>query len=185
MMKMKTLGVILSLVVFTLVLYGCPAPQPPGSGTEPTPTPTPTTSFTLNASTLQSTYNIGESVIVSVLSSKPCYLSMFNIDTQGVVTQIFPNNLAMNNYMEGGQMYHLPSQTDRFRLRVTGPAGTERIRVIATLQNVGIVVPRDFTNADFPVFKGSVEEFDRLIDQQLGSLPESDWTQTNITFQVQ
>ncbi len=181
MMKIKTLGLMLSVVVFTLLLYGCPPPQPPG----PTPTPTPTASFSLDVSTLQSSYQIGESVIVSVRSDQPCYVTMFNIDTAGVITQIFPNNLAPNNYIDGQQIYHIPSQSDRFRLRVAGPAGTEQIRVIATLQNVGIVAPREFTSADFPVFKGSLEEFERILEQQLAQLPVSDWTQTSITFQVQ
>ena len=183
---MKKFAVVSSLLLLIAVVFvGCAAPPPP----EPEPTPPPDSmpqqpALTINASTDKWAYAIGEELVVSVRAEQPCYVTIFNVSPDGIVTRIFPNGLASNNYIQGQQIYHIPNPSDRFRLQVTRQRGGERLRVIATLENVNIVAPR-LTNESFPVFNGTPEQFDEAIDQQLATLPAASWADTKLMFQVQ
>ena len=124
---------LLSLLFVVVVFYGC-ASAPPQPEPTPTPEPTPEPGFTIDARTHKAAYNIGEEVVISIRADESCYVSIFNLSADGSITRLFPNGLATNNYIQGQQIYHVPSQADRFRLKVSGPRGTEQIRVIECLQ---------------------------------------------------
>ena len=112
---MKKFAVVPGMLLLVIVvLFGCASPPPPTPDPTPTPEPTPEPSaFTIDASTDKMAYNIGEELVVSVRSEQPCFVTIFNASPDGVVTRIFPNGLATNNYIQGQQIYHIPNPSDR------------------------------------------------------------------------
>ena len=106
---------MLSMVIF---LTGCG-----DSTTSPN-----TLSVTLSSD--KTVYRIGENVVLTVWASADCYLTLYDTDATGVTTPIFPNSMASDNLLTGGQTYRIPAESDTFDFVVTGPAGTERIRAV-------------------------------------------------------
>ena len=195
-MTMKMLhGVVASLMMLSLALNGCYSGGNPYDPNKPTPTPTPvpgatptptpgTAQLQITAQTDKIAYNIGEEMSISVQTSKAAYINVFDITPDGVVTRIFPNSYAVNNYLQAGQTCIIPSTNDPFKLKIAGPRGTERVRVVATTDSVNIVPARDFTGDSFAQYNGTVAQFDQAIDEQLARLASGSWGNVNITFQV-
>lgn len=199
-MKMTRLVVLTSLTVlmFVVALNGCysgdnpynpgdPTPTPTPGGGDPTPTPTqPPSALYIEATTDKIAYNVGEEMVIRLTVDQSSYLHIFDITPDGQVTRIFPNAYAINNYVQGGQTYIIPSTNDRskYTLRITEPRGTERLRVVATLDNGNLVPERDFSGGAFAKYNGTAAQLDQAIDQQLSKLPAGSYGSVNITFQV-
>ncbi len=200
-MKITRLVLLTSLTVlmFVVALNGCysggnpygpgnPTPTPtPGAGTTPTPTPTQSPSaLSLDARTDKIAYNVGEEMTISVLVDKASYIHIFDITANGDVTRIFPNGYAINNYVQAGQTYIIPSTNDlnAYRLKISEPKGTERIRVVAMTDNGNLVPERDFSGGAFAKYNGTAAQFDQAIDQQLATMSAGSYGSVNITFQV-
>ena len=93
---MKKLCMVLSLVLLVVVLHGC--------YTAP-PSPPP---FTIEVKIDKDVYRIGEMVVITVRASQTCYLTLYDISTEGKVTQIFPNKYAQDNWIQGGDRLSYP-----------------------------------------------------------------------------
>ena len=89
------------------------------------------TNLTLDLSIDRGLYHIGEKFILIVQASMDCYITVYDIDTQGITRQIFPNEWKSDNLIRGGQTYRIPSESDSFDWVVTGPIGVEQIRAEA------------------------------------------------------
>jgi len=87
--------------------------------------------FTIDISSDKSVYHIGEKIVFTVQASLDCYLTLIDTDTQGNVTQIFPTQSSSDNFLRGGQVYRIPSETDTFDWIIVGPPGTEQVQAIA------------------------------------------------------
>ena len=193
-MKMIRLMLLTSLtvVMFVVALNGCYSggnPYGPGNPTptpvSPTPTPAPSALY-IDATTDNIAYNVGDEMTIRVTVGQSAYLHIFDITPDGQVTRIFPNAYANNNYVQGGQTYIIPSTNDRskYLLRISEPRGTERLRVVATLDNGNLVPERDFSGGEFAKYNGTAAQLDQAIDQQLSKLPAGSYGSVNITFQV-
>lgn len=80
------------------------------------------------------TYGIGDEVVITVNSEQDGYLYLFNVDTKGEISCIFPNQYQKSNEIKGGQDVVVPDPKDRqFRIKTTDP-GTEVIKAIVTKQ---------------------------------------------------
>lgn len=79
----------------------------------------------------KSQYNPGERLNVYFRTSKDAYIYIFDIDTVGNVSLIFPNIYSEYNYKRAGQTYSLPDNS-RYNLTIGGPAGVEQLVLIAT-----------------------------------------------------
>ena len=193
-MKMTRLVLLTSLtvVMFVAALNGCYSggnPYGPGNPTptpvSPTPTPAPSALY-MDATTDKIAYNVGDEMTIRVTVGQSAYLHIFDITPDGQVTRIFPNGYAINNYVQGGETYIIPSTNDRskYLLRISEPRGTERLRVVATLDNGNLVPERDFSGGEFAKYNGTAAQLDQAIDQQLSKLPAGSYGSVNITFQV-
>lgn len=171
--RMKKFCLVLSLVLFVVVLYGCytaPPPPPP---------------FTIEVKADKEVYHIGEMVIFAVRASQSCYLTLYDISTKGEVTQIFPNRYAQDNWIQGGTVYRIPDKQDSFDFEITGPPGMERVRAIGTLENVNFFESRKIDATEpFPRILQKPDQFDHSVSQKLDTIPRENWTEASITFQV-
>ena len=101
-----------ALVIFSLIalLYGCTPATPPLA-------PSPE-AFTIDVKVDKPIYTIGENIYITVQSSQNCYLTLYDISTEGEVTQIFPNRFAADNLIQGVQVYRIPDETDQFDFEI-------------------------------------------------------------------
>jgi hypothetical protein len=131
-------------------------------------------------------YRVGENIVISVRSNQSCYLTLYDISTQGEVTQIFPNQYASNNFIEANYTYPIPDQDDTFDFEITGPGGTERVRAVCTLENVNLVDSSkvDSTTAYPRIRQETRGEFDDSLDHKLSVMPSERWAEASVTFQV-
>jgi hypothetical protein len=79
---------------------------------------------------------IGEPVVFGFSTDKDCYVAVIDLGTSGNVTLLFPNKWHTNNKAEKGVKYSIPPQKSDYLLRVKGPAGTERVKVVACLDPI-------------------------------------------------
>ena len=77
-------------------------------------------------------YYPGEQINVNVEVTRDAFLILYNIDTRGRLTILFPSSPWDDNFVEAGDVITLPRRWDEFDWTVEGPAGTEYIQAIAS-----------------------------------------------------
>lgn len=176
---MKKYFLPISVLLFSLILLSScyRAPQQP-------PHAVP---FTIEVKVDKPVYRIGEKVTIIVRANRDSYLALYDISTQGEVTQIFPNCYAEDNLIQGGQVYRIPAETDEFDLKVVeGPPGMERVRAIGTMENVNLFDHQPCGSDEvFPKISKNSKRFEDSLNQKLGVIPSEQWTEASITFQIQ
>jgi hypothetical protein len=81
-------------------------------------------------------FRIGEEVVFGFSADKECYVAVIDLGTSGNVTLLFPNKWHTNNKAEKGVEYTIPPKQSDYTLKVKGPAGTERVKVVACLDPI-------------------------------------------------
>jgi len=128
-----------------IVEPGTPPPPPP-------PAPPVDYGFDVDVWTDQRAYNPGDLIRINFRATRPCYVYIFDTDTRGVTHQIFPNYFDADNLVFPGRRYFIPDS--KYRLRVTGPPGTEQLRIVAVrYRAVGFEKQHRFNAQDpFPTY---------------------------------
>ncbi len=165
-----------------VIVSSCAAPRP-------TPTPTPT-AFNVEVKVDKPVYRVGEFIYITARATQECFLTVYDISTLGEVTQIFPNRFASDNKIQGNTFYRLPAESDKFDFEVTGPPGTERVRVVCTKQNVNLFKEQQLKSESsktqvFPEISNKQAPFEQDLEKQKSQVPSNQWTEASITFQVQ
>ncbi|MBI1924625.1 DUF4384 domain-containing protein [Candidatus Poribacteria bacterium] len=83
-------------------------------------------------------YQIGEVATFGFTSERDCYLTVLNVDTEGVVTMLFPNKYHPSNEIAANVNYTIPSPEMKFRIRAKAPAGKQLLKVIATTAPINL-----------------------------------------------
>lgn len=93
-------------------------------------------------------FSVGEKAQFFVSSDKDCYLIILNLDSQGGMRVLFPNQYFKNNFIKAGQVIKIPDEKmgQKFELEFGEPVGEEVVKVIATqkplkLEDVGLAHP--------------------------------------------
>ena len=82
-------------------------------------------------------YGKGQLVKVYLKSNKPFYGRVVYKDADGKLLQLLPNPYRTENYFNGGTVYELPGNGDRYLLEVTPPFGSESVTVYASTAPLG------------------------------------------------
>jgi hypothetical protein len=86
------------------------------------------------------TFRAGEAVVLEVSASRPCHLIVLNLDSEGHIGLLFPNEYDGENRIAADERVRLPRPGKPFEIRVepAGPASPsrEQLLVIATLDDV-------------------------------------------------
>jgi hypothetical protein len=77
-------------------------------------------------------YYPGERINVNVEVTRDAFLILYNIDTRGRLTILFPSSPWDDNFVEAGDVITFPRRWDEFDWTVEGPPGTEYIQAIAS-----------------------------------------------------
>jgi hypothetical protein len=93
-------------------------------------------------------FKVGEKAQFFVSSDKDCYLIILNLDSQGGMRVLFPNQYFTNNFIKAGRIIKIPDEKmgQKFELEFGEPVGEEVVKVIATqkplkLEDVGLAKP--------------------------------------------
>lgn len=167
------------VVLVGLLVHGCMYPQKP----PPPPQPQP---FTVRIEADKTVYRVGETIAFTVQVNRDCYLTLYDISTEGEVTQIFPNRYTSHNFLEANKVYRIPEAADPFEFEVLGPAGLERVRAVATVENVNFFEDSKTRDQDevFPRIQQSPPQFNQNLDRKLHVIPTERWTEASFTIQI-
>lgn len=88
-------------------------------------------SFSASIWTDRSNYNPGDRLTAYCRVSRDAYIYVFDVDTTGSVSLIYPNIYSDNNYKRASTTYTLPDNA-RYNLTIGGPSGTEQLIMLAT-----------------------------------------------------
>lgn len=98
------------------------------------------------------TYLIGESIKISASTNRDAYVYLFNVSSDGEVTQILPNRLQSGgNFIRASTTVTFPSVGDQFTFDIDGPVGLNKVLALASLTELNL---NQVTN-----FKSNQESF--------------------------
>lgn len=82
----------------------------------------------------QRDFRVGEKARFYFSSEKDCYLVMLNLDSQGNIHILFPNQYFKDNFIRAKQVVEIPDKKmgKKFELEFGEPVGEEVVKVIAT-----------------------------------------------------
>lgn len=110
-------------------------------------------------------YRPGDRLRVSFFVSRPAYVYIYDLDTEGRVRLIFPNRYEMDNFVQAGT-HTIPRRAYSFV--VSGPPGAEYLQIIATLQPLKeLAPPSSFERDAFPRLGDSAVEVKRRVEGML------------------
>lgn len=76
-------------------------------------------------------FKVGETLVVNVTANTDCNLVIFNYDSQGTLTQIFPNEFQQSSFVRNGETVQIGGPESQFDYTIEGKGGAEKIFVYA------------------------------------------------------
>jgi hypothetical protein len=92
------------------------------------------------------TYTFGENVVIRVRSEKEGFVTLYDLDSQGNVTLLFPNGFTISNRIAAGQLLTVGDANDPFEIKAQGVPGRETVIAVFTPQDTalpGVAALRD------------------------------------------
>lgn len=78
-------------------------------------------------------YRQGEKIIISFRTDRDGYVTLYDIDTRGQVSIVFPNREQPSNFVRANQTYSVPNRNYSYDLIVEGPEGIEYVDAVASV----------------------------------------------------
>lgn len=119
-----------------------PAAPPPESRTEtssPAPLPQAAAPLTVRIWSPKTAYRAGEKIEIFLQGNRDFYARIVDINGQGEIVQLLPNDYRTSSFFHGGRTYKIPDREDRFELTASPPFGKDRIVVYASEVPLGEV----------------------------------------------
>lgn len=90
-------------------------------------------------------YGENERVRIYLRGNKPFYGRVVYCQTDGALVQLLPNPYRQQTHFNGGTVYELPTDEDRFTMETSAPFGNERVTLYASTAPLGdiSVIPVD------------------------------------------
>lgn len=113
--------------------------RPAGHEPKTTKIMSPDAPLTVKVWTPRKQYGHGEEVKVFVMGNRDFYARIVNIDSEGNIIQLLPNDYRDINLFKGGKVYRIPDAEDHFKIRVSPPYGEDQVVVFASNVPLGEV----------------------------------------------
>lgn len=85
----------------------------------------------------KNSYTKGEKISIHIKGNRSFYARIVDINGDGNIIQLLPNDYRRSSFFEGGTTYTIPNEEDRFDLSVSPPYGTDKIIVYASEDPLG------------------------------------------------
>jgi len=135
------------------------------------------------------TYRIGDEIRLYTSVNESAYVYLFNVNPDGSIDQILPNRLQSGgNYVRKGEVRAFPSSSDNFVFNVGGPAGLNRVLVVASRRALNLSELSTFRSGDpFATVKpqGSqqlAQALSIVVNPVQKPIPQQDWISDTVTF---
>jgi hypothetical protein len=79
-------------------------------------------------------YYPGQRIRVYFRASRDCYVTIYNVDTQGYVHLLYPAASSDEHFIMGGVTYRVPSRRAPYDLIVAGPSGIEYVEAVVSME---------------------------------------------------
>jgi len=120
----------------------------------------------------------GDIVHISFEADRDCYLTLMDLNTEGQIVRLWPNDFSgTDNRVPANTVRQFPATNDKFRYRIAGPAGTERIIAYATSKPNQILTEQEFRGMQtkgFKQFAGNAKNLAIEFGQNTDQLAASD-----------
>jgi hypothetical protein len=118
------------------------------------------------------TYAVGEPVRIWVETNKDAYVTVLNTDPGGETTQLFPNQYQSENLIRANRAVEVPDPDSRSRIVVTGDAGDELLKIVASTSPVSLFEAQQLSGAGaFQVVRTQAERTARSLSVVMGERP--------------
>ncbi len=91
----------------------------------------PVVTASLDHSGTSPKYKVGDKMVINVKAHQDCNVVIFNYDSTGTLTQIFPNDYQQNGYVKAGDSVEIGGTNSEFDYQIAGQGGSEKIFVYA------------------------------------------------------
>jgi len=134
----------------------------------------------------QDSYQIGDKITFFFRSEQDCYLTLFNLGTSGSITILFPNKLFQDNLIKAGQTYTIPGAAYSFEYMLSGPAGVEKIKAVATTEKINLM-ELDFSQNNrifYSTDRSAAAKDIQIVEKRLKEMTLIGWATTTCEFTV-
>jgi hypothetical protein len=104
----------------------------------------------------------GEELNLSFTADRECYLTLMDIGTSGNILRLWPNDYSgQDNRIDSNTVRKFPGPQDKFKFRIAGPDGVERLIAYATSEKGKILTEQEFQqlkNTGFKEYPGSAKD---------------------------
>lgn len=91
----------------------------------------------------EANYKQEEPMTISFRADTDCYVTIFNVDSEGKINLLFPNSNSVDNKIKKGKTYTIPEKGAEYEFSVSGASGEEQIIAIATKEPLELVKDMD------------------------------------------
>ena len=141
-------------------------------------------SLTVEVWTKATRYHVGEEVTFHIRASRDCWIVLLDLQTSGEVHVLFPNSYQRDNFVRANDIHAIGSAASPFAVEVTGPAGVEGVKVIASRKPIGLGIPVEGQAFVSARTASGLEDLSEKILKAVGDLPEEEWDVDEWTFEI-
>ena len=149
-------------------------------------------SFSVSLKPGSNRYQTGAFLTLEARATDHAYLIIFNWDETGRLAILLPNTFQPDNFTRAETAYFVPGADADFNIRLPGPTGTERFKVIALRYNHN---NRDiidlFRTGDDPATqqfwvweRNTAEIVENRVINYLREINRADWTEDTATVEI-
>jgi hypothetical protein len=112
----------------------------------------------IGADRADGTYAIGETARLFISSNEDAYVTVFSVGPTGRVHQLFPNSFQTDNRVNTGRPVEIAGGASGAHIAISGPAGTELIKVVASNKPIIVIAEALLQGRDaFRTVEGGAE----------------------------
>lgn len=139
--------------------------------------------FNIEVWTERTEYTIGDEVVIRFKAERDCYVTIFDLGTSGQITVLFPNRFYATNFVKKDQVISIPGRFQNFSIKVSGPAGLEKLKIFATDSYVPLL-PEQYNVSAFRSLDPKERSVTRDLAVTLTNLDDTAWAEATFEFQV-
>ena len=124
--------------------------------------PNPQNNIKLTLSAEKKSLKPGEELNLTFTADRECYLTLMDMGTSGKILRLWPNDYSgQDNRIAPNSPRKFPGPGDKFRYRIAGPDGVERLIAYATSEKGKILSEQEFQklkDTGFKEYPGSAKD---------------------------
>lgn len=130
-------------------------------------------------------YEVGEQVRIGVRVDEASYVYLFDIRTNGEVTQIFPNRYDSDNYLRANETRTFPPTQARYVFDIAPPYGLSKVVAVASKSQLDTSQLASFRmEADFATSNIGEEGFIQSFAIVVRPVPQQSWVTDTALYHV-